>query len=91
MSMLVHEYVANANVANGMPYEHGPVRMPAIKAFIDTLTVKLSLSGRQHCHMFELQVPLDHWHRLIQYLQVSILVCKYDGHEQHSLGSTSRA
>ena len=48
--------------------------------------------------MFEPQLPLDRWHRLIRYLQVvfllqqgSILVCKYDGHEQHSIGSTSRA
>ena len=37
-------------------------------------------------------------HHLIQYLQVvflppkgSILVCKYNGHEKHSLGSTSQA
>ena len=39
--------------------------------------------------------PLDDWHCLIRYLQVvslplpqwSILICKYDGHEQNSLGS----
>ena len=60
---------------------------------------KLCLGWLQ-CHMFELQLPLDCWHHLMRYLHVqvvflppkgSILVCKYDGHEQHSLGSTYRA
>ena len=54
--------------------------------------------GRQERHAFELQLPLDRWHRLLRYLaqvvflppQGIMVVCKCDGHEQHSSGSTSR-
>ena len=94
----MHEHVASVSVANGMPYEHGPIQMltcrhkpslileaseqvfgtwPTTMPHVWTATALGSLASS-----YSISILLQ---------QGSILVCKYDGHEQHSIGSTSRA
>ena len=89
----MREHMASVSVANGV---RGPIQALTCRheplSYLKTVN-KLLVRGRQQhmYHMFELQLPLDHWHCLIRYLKVvflppqgSILVCKYDGQKQHS-------
>ena len=66
-SIPMREHVASVSVVNSMPYERGP--MQTLTCHHEPSSIleanELSVCGRQQCHMFELQLPLDHWHCLM--------------------------
>ena len=99
----IREHVVSVNVANGVPYERGPMRTltcrhepssileaseqafgtcPTTMPHVRTLTVTAlgSLAPSYSISTGSIIPSLAPIH-----------VCRHDAHEQHSLGSTSRA